>query len=77
MYETLDKLIIDAIACGKNPLYAGTVSAEAERIAEATGRKQFRVIDGRLQALRKSGVIMHQTKSEASGGQSGWKIVKK
>ena len=77
MYETLDVLIIDAIACGKHPLYAGIVSAEAERIAESTGRKAFRVIDGRLQALRKSGAIMHQTKSYASGGCGGWKIVKK
>lgn len=77
MYETLDKLIIDAIACGKNPLYAGNVSAEAELIAEATKRKAFRVIDCRLQALRKSGAIMHQTKSESSDGWGGWKIVKK
>ena len=77
MYETLDKLIIDAIACGKNPLYAGSVSAEAERIALNTVRKAFRIVDGRLTALRKAGVIMHKTKSEASGGLGGWKIVKK
>lgn len=60
-YRILDNLIIDRIerSCGgctlqsinHNPI----VYAELQRIAEATGRLKFRILDGRLQALRKSG----------------------
>jgi len=58
-YETLDRKIIEHIALRRvtSPLYASHVRREADRLADATGRNVFRVIDGRLQALRKAGKI--------------------
>ena len=53
-YEVLDSHILNAADTGHNPLYERTVRAEAQRLAEASGREAFRVIDGRLQALRKA-----------------------
>ena len=73
-YEELDKRIVEAIKQRINPLYSNRVNVESERIALATGRKTFRVTDGRLQALRKSGKIRHLTKAE-SNGQGGWHVV--
>ena len=70
-YEELDKRIIKAISDREIPLYDRAVNEEAERLAAATGRDYFRVIDGRLQALRKAGKIRHLTKAE-SNGQRGW-----
>ena len=58
-YDKLDWLIVSTIKeCG-DPLYARVVRDEADRIAEATGRKSFRIIDGRLQYLRKRMVIYY------------------
>lgn len=74
MYDELDRRIIEAISARKNPIYAGSVLEEAKRIAAATGREYFRVIDSRLQALRKAGKIRHVTKAE-SNGQGGWHVV--
>ena len=71
MYEELDKRIVEAIAERNNPLYCRRINEEAARIANATGRDDFRVIDGRLQALRKAKKIRHLTKAE-SNGQGGW-----
>lgn len=73
MYEELDKRIVDAVAKRDNPLYDKRVNEEAARIATATARDDFRVIDGRLQALRKSGKIRYLTKAESSG-QGGWHV---
>ena len=73
MYEELDKRIVEAVANRKNPLYDRRINEEAGRIANATGRDDFRVIDGRLQALRKVGKIRHMTKAE-SNGQGGWHV---
>lgn len=70
-YATLDSLILTAIIERRRPLYDKSCAAEAARIAEATGRKDYRVIDGRLQALRKAGRIVHKTK-HSSNGHSGW-----
>lgn len=53
-YTALDTLILNAVAIGRNPLYANEVCEEADRLATLAGREGFRVIDGRLQALRKS-----------------------
>lgn len=58
-YEALDKAILAAIAGDKSPLYARSVDEQAKHIAEVSGREDFRVIDGRLQALRKTGKIKH------------------
>jgi hypothetical protein len=74
MYDELDKRIITAIAGRNNPLGSRHVHEEADRIARATGREDFRVIDGRLQALRKAGKICHRTKAE-SNGQGGWHLL--
>ena len=56
-YLTLDQLIVDSIRSGKHPLYGAQVNEEARRIAQASGRDVLRVIDGRIQALRKAGRI--------------------
>lgn len=73
MYKELDKRIIKAISERKSPLYDKTINEEASRISAATGRDDFRVIDGRLQALRKAGKIRHMTKAE-SNGKGGWHV---
>ena len=72
-YEELDKRIVEAVAQRKSPLYNKSINEEAARIAAATGRDDFRVIEGRLQALRKAGQIRHLTKAE-SGGQCCWYV---
>lgn len=72
-YEEMDRRIMAAIGARKNPLYARHCCEEAERIAKATGRQGYRVIDLRLQALRKAGKIRHFTKAEKDGG--GWHLV--
>lgn len=74
MYVEIDQRIIEAIKGGSNPLYSHAVKVEAERIAVATGREVFRVIDARLQALRKARKIRHLTKAE-SNGRGGWHVV--
>lgn len=73
-YQELDARILAAIIAKRNPLYANTVSEEASRLAALTGREDFRVVDGRLQALRKAGTIRHLTKVEG-GGTAGWQVV--
>lgn len=60
MYEKLDALIINAISDGESPLNDGAVNEEAERIGQVTPRLTFRVIDGRLQYLRKKNRIQWQ-----------------
>lgn len=74
-YETLDALILAAIGRRSNPLYAGDVNKEAERLAYLMGRELFRVRDGRIQSLRKAGRIVHRTKAQANG-MGGWHLVK-
>lgn len=73
-YAELDKRIIKVIAERGSPLYNEHVNEEAKRIGVATGRLAFRVIDGRLQELRKSGKICYLTKSE-NNGQRGWYVL--
>lgn len=72
-YDEMDKRIVEAVANRKNPLYDKRIREEAARIAKETGRDDFRVIGGRLQALRKAGKIRHLTKAE-SNGQVGWHV---
>lgn len=73
-YRELDKRIVIAIRAQQNPLYAAIVSQEASRLANESGREAFRVIDGRLQALRKAGRICHLTKADGQC-KGGWQIV--
>ena len=71
-YEKLDWLITMTIT--GNSKFLGDILSdnlvflEAERIAMETGRDLYRIVDGRLQALRKRGVIRY-----AKG--RGWVVV--
>jgi len=60
-YSKLDTLILarlKEISTGYlKDIMRDDVRAECERIATCTNREAFRVIDGRLQALRKRGAI--------------------
>jgi hypothetical protein len=73
-YQELDQRIISSIRAQRNPLYANTVSEEAARLSEGTGREDFRIVDGRLQALRRAGKIRHLSKAEGNG-TAGWRVV--
>ena len=52
-YSEIDRRIIDCIRNrqGVHPLHSKRVNQEADRLAMLTGREDFRIIDGRLQAL--------------------------
>lgn len=66
-YTKMDQLIIEKIKDGANTfskIDGGSVYDEAKSIAMATGGDSFRVIDRRLQALRKRGVIEYTTKEK-------------
>ncbi len=68
MYEILDNAILNVItgSFGNVKLlriqHNSYVNAEASRLEELTNRKSFRIIDGRLQALRKQGKIKFDSK---------------
>ena len=74
MYETIDQLILQAINNGHLPLYHRPVVVEAVRLASLTSRKEWRIIDGRVQALKKQGRITYLTKAEGNG-KAGWRLV--
>ena len=74
MHEHIDDLIVAAVRQRRSPLYARDVVRESERLERRVGRLPFRIIDGRLQALRKRGVIEYRTK-KATGGEAGWYLV--
>ncbi|WP_234265218.1 hypothetical protein [Hydrogenophaga sp. NFH-34] len=74
MYEAIDILILKAIENGYKPLYHRPVVLEAARLALLTSRDEWRIIDGRLQALRKQGRIAYQAKGQATG-KAGWRMV--
>lgn len=73
-YENLDKLILQRLSgeVGLPLIFlnAQEVKCESERLAEASGRDAFRVLDGRLQALRKRGAITFNSKT-------GWVVTTK
>lgn len=62
-YDKLDSLIVDAIkggCCSFSAIHNSRgVFDEALRISIAVKRDQDRVVDSRLQALRRRGVIVH------------------
>lgn len=62
-YIEIDRRIIDCIRSGQgvHPLYSKHVNQEAYRLARLTGRYSFRIIDGRLQALKKRGEISYSS----------------
>lgn len=74
MHE-LDKRIIAAIKTGDFSFWHRGCREEAARIAKISGREEFRIIDGRLQALRKNGAIIYTPKTRCKPGEkSGWKL---
>jgi len=59
-YDDLDAAILARIDAGHTQfinIHEGAVLAESRRLADQTGRAAFRVVDGRLQSLRKRGLI--------------------
>ena len=66
-YTEIDRRIIDCIRCrqGAHPLYDKHVRQEVDRLKRLTGRKDFRIIDGRLRALKKRGEISYSTTTRA------------
>ncbi len=66
-YTELDEMIKDRISRGKNTFMlidGGDVYTEATRLSIITGGEEFRIIDRRLQALRKRGEIKYTTKEK-------------
>ena len=64
-YDKLDALIVDAIKGGCHS-FASIISGrslfdETLRLSHAIGRDTQRIVDGRLQALRRRGVIVYVT----------------
>jgi hypothetical protein len=59
-YDKLDDAICEAAKVGRHPLYYMASREEGERIAEATGRDGFRVIDGRMRSLQRQGKIKYE-----------------
>lgn len=68
-YEKLDELIVGACRRNAHPLHTHDVNVEARVIAKEIGRDSSRVIDGRLQVLRKKGSIVWNSKT-------GWGVPK-
>ena len=72
-YDKLDDLIVNAIKSGKSSfsdIMKTAVWDEALRISGFLGRDTDRIVDGRLQALRKRGLIRHLS-------FSGWVAISK
>lgn len=69
-YEKIDQLILKAIGIRSSPLYNYDVCKEAYRLRDLTGRENYRIIDGRVQALRKRGVIRF-----VRGTRAHWELV--
>lgn len=77
-YDKLDQLIIERLrtngfALPFSHIDTRSVHEEAARLEKETGSDSFRIVDRRLQALRKAGKIRH---ARASEGGPGWVIVK-
>ncbi len=71
-YTDIDGMIVRKIQRGARTFAAidgGEVYNEANRLHELTGSPAFRIIDRRLQALRKKGVIQYTTSEK-------WQAVK-
>lgn len=65
LYDKIDSAIVQSIKSGRNSFVlifnSKLVLDEALRISSANGRDPDRIVDGRLQALGKRGVIVHVT----------------
>ncbi|HEM7843230.1 hypothetical protein L0Z02_29695 (plasmid) [Burkholderia multivorans] len=71
-YSSLDAMILVSIESGRSTfgaMYVGDVARECKRLGESLGvREDFRVLDRRIQALRRAGRIMYQ--------DGRWSVVK-
>jgi hypothetical protein len=70
-YDKLDLLIYEAIKAGANEfasVHVGDVHQESLKISVATGRPAFRIVDARLQAIKRRGLI------EFNRRRGGWVI---
>ena len=82
IYDTLDAAILNAIKTVRGadspfPIWDRAVQLEAGRLASSQKREVFRVVDGRLQSLRKRGVIRYWKKNEnPPDGKTGWRMVR-
>lgn len=69
-YEKLDDLVLHAITHVPKrfgEIFIGTLASECRRLAEMeAGKEPFRVMDRRLQALRKAGKIKSTPKGWVS-----------
>lgn len=66
-YSVIDGLIIQKISKGANTFMKidnGDVYREAHRLQDETKSPAFRIIDRRLQSLRKRGLISYTTKDK-------------
>lgn len=72
-YTELENEILESVRAGRAPLYDRFVFLKGDRIAKLTDRSATAVIEGRLQALRKKGLIVFLNKAEANG-RAGWHI---
>ncbi|MDP8797533.1 hypothetical protein QZQ15_05915 [Serratia marcescens] len=71
-YSKLDSMIVEKIKTGSrtfSQIFGGDVYDEAQRLHEMGGRTAFRIIDDRLQSLRKKGLIQYTTKEK-------WQVAK-
>ena len=72
-YSVMDELILTKIRNGYNTfakIDGGDVYREAQRLQDETKTPAFRVIDKRLQALRKKGVIKYTTKDKWTANEN-------
>lgn len=71
-YSKLDSMIIEKIKQGSrtfSQIDGGDVYHGAKRLQADTGRSAMRIIDSRLQYLRKKGLIQYTTKEK-------WQVTK-
>ncbi len=78
-YFALDEAIIDAIKSGRREFYEiayrDAVDAEAKRLADGDGSRTepWRIVDRRLQAMRKAGRIAYSRQSKKNPA-GGWNV---
>lgn len=62
-YDVLDTRLVQAVRGGASRFMdlqnAPRIKEEVQRLAEVTKRDTFRVLDGRLQALRRKGTLCY------------------
>jgi len=56
-YDHLDGLIQQQLKVEFAYLFTREIRDECDQLAKMTGRQAFRILNGRLQALKKAGVI--------------------